>query len=172
MNAQATTLVRQSPGLAAYHKFRRAWGKEFDYGQVIPKDWMETAMGLSGDDISTAAETSFFRGQWMRAMGVFRECLLNEMKILIISHSETGGYYIVRPEEQTDYAIRSFAGDVSKAIRKSSEIADNTNVDKLTSEQKREAADQKALLRRMQAAVTTSMGHLVPRVYSGELPGE
>lgn len=152
MNAVVETTT--DPGLRAAQEFRRAWAaNEFTYGSTVPKEWIETAMGLSDDGITTPGDTAIFRGQWMRAMGTFRAVLLNDLKVLVVNGSDPGGYYLVRPEEQTGYAVQEFVHAVNRASRKSSEIADNTNLDVMSAEQKREAADQRALLRRMQNAV-------------------
>lgn len=144
----------QDPGLKAAQAFRSAWeANEFRYGSTLPKDWLETAMGMSDDGISTPTEIAQFRGQWMRAMGTFRSFLLNEMKVLVVSGPDPAGYYLVRPEDQTAFAVQEFVTQVNRASKRSSEIADNTNLEVLSAEQKREAADQRALLRRMQSSV-------------------
>ena len=105
-----TSIITVSdPGLKAARAFRKSWdNKEFSYGMTIPKEWVETAMGMSDDDISTAEDRMTYRGQWMRAMSVFRSYLLNEMKILVVNGSDPAGYYLVRPEEQTEYAVHGF----------------------------------------------------------------
>lgn len=155
--------LTSDPGLHAVQEFRKAWeAGEFGYGSTIPKDWLETAMGLSDDGIVTPSDTAAFRGQWMRAVGTFRAVLLNDMKVLMVNGAEPGGYYLVRPEEQTAFAVQEFVHAVNRASRKSSEIADNTNLDVMSAEQRREVADQRALLRRMQNAVGGIVNHDAP----------
>jgi len=142
------------PGLRAAQEFRKAWAAgEFTYGATVPREWIENAMGLSDDGITTPDDTAVFRGQWMRAMGTFRSVLLTDLKVLVVNGSDPGGYYLVKPEEQTAFAVQEFVHHVNRASRRSTEIADNTNIEVLTSQQKKEAADQRALLRRMQNAV-------------------
>lgn len=151
---QPVPQTMQDHGLVAARRFREAWeAGEWDYGQVIPRAWIEQAMGLSGDGIITPEETAIFRGQWMHAMAKFRSALLHDLKVLITTSSDPGGYYIVRPEEQTAYAVHEFSREINRASKRSSEIADNTNIDRMTAEQRREAADHRAVLRRMQTAI-------------------
>lgn len=151
-------IAGHGPGIKAAKAFEKAWGnKKFNYGDTIPRGWLEEEMGLGADGIATPSETALFRGHWMLAVGQFKSYLLHRLKIMVVSRNNPAGYYIVPPEDQTGLAVESFVRDVAKASRRSSEIAENTNLEALTAEQKRQASDDRALLRRLQQMTSSAL---------------
>lgn len=155
--------VFTNPGHRAASAFEVAWkAGEFAYGMVIPREWVEDAMGMSPDGILTPADTAIFRGQWMRAMSDMSRILLYNLKIHLVPHNNPPGYYILPPEDQTSYAVGEFVRGYMRVARRSWEVAENTNFDALTAEQKREASDHRATLRRLQSSVGKILEDAVP----------
>jgi hypothetical protein len=145
-------------GVKAAMLFEKAFkAKEFGYGDTVPREWLEEAMGWSVDGITTPSEQLALKGRWMSHVTSFKEHLLNRCKICLISIEHPPGYYILPPSKQTAWALSQYIKELGRASRRASEIADNTNIDALTAEEKRQAADDKALLRRLQTATRSAV---------------
>lgn len=124
--------------------FRKAG---YAYGDILPHAWIYEQAGceaLANVKISWEQAKSL----QLKLLGFFppfRQALLDEDQIDLQSVSGVG-YELVPPADQTKRALKDTMKDIDKALRKGLGRATNVNTALLTTEQRREHADNLASL--------------------------
>lgn len=110
----------------------------YSYGDVIKKDWFLAEFGIK----PSANIEDFERSSILYAhlMGKLRTALLIDHNIGL--RSKPGyGQEVVKPADQTQWAIDDFTSGLKKAYEKATDRLSNINFDELTSREKAENAD-------------------------------
>lgn len=114
--------------------------KEFDYGDLIPMEWLYKAFEVDFDtahDNATFKQLSF---KFLTYMDRFRDELLFEKK-MAIKNMRGEGYLILHPHEQAEHAMKIAVGLIAKGLRKGADMIENTDFNKLTTEQIKNSTD-------------------------------
>jgi hypothetical protein len=115
----------------------------FTFGDVIPRAWFDECFGI--EPPRTVAEAYDAQVLYMNLMGAFRKRLLNDRKMALRSKPGVG-QEIVRPSEQTAWAVNEFRGALTLAVEKARDRLKNIELRTLTDEEKRANADAIAKL--------------------------
>ena len=113
-------------------------------GDTIPVKWFYDQLGIihpekaNSFERAAASQKSFlmlFHGQ-----SGFRTYLLKH-RLRYLKSNHANGYEVLDPKEQTGFAQRQRRNDINKALRDESTILANTDMDALSSTQRKENAD-------------------------------
>lgn len=134
----------------------------FKEGDVIPKDWFYTAFGLTKPSNGTRAieyeQTQF---QFMSNLDNLKRELLED-HMIDLRNARRVGYRWVPAKEQTRTAFRDGMKAINKELHTASRRIENTDVAKLTADERRQRDEAQVRLARL-----ASMRHSVRR-----LPGK
>lgn len=114
----------------------------FTYGDTLPHTWLYEQFDCTAllDPKITWEQAQKFQLKLLSHFTPFRETLLDRDQIDLQSVPGVG-YELVPPADQTGRALKDTIKDVNKAIRKGVARATNVNTALLTTEQRREHAD-------------------------------
>lgn len=114
----------------------------FTYGDTLPHMWLYEQFECTGllDPKITWDQAQKLQLKLLGQFTPFRETLLDRDQIDLQSIPGVG-YELVPPADQTGRALKDTIKDVNKAIRKGIARATNVNTALLTTEQRREHAD-------------------------------
>jgi len=118
---------------------------EFQYGDVITKEWLVEHFGLEQPKRGTAWEFQKFQFELLEAMEGFKERLLVEHK-MALENVRGRGYRVLQPSEQTGYSLRQFKIAVAREVRKAADILQNVNASLLTQDEQRENIEARGKL--------------------------
>lgn len=125
----------------------------YGYGDVLPHAWLYEQFDCDAlnDPKITWEQAQKLQLRLLSQFTPFRETLLERDQIDLQSVPGVG-YEIVPPVDQSGRAVKDTLKEINKAMRKGIARATNVNTAQLTSEQRREHADNLArlgMLRRM-----------------------
>lgn len=115
----------------------------FTYGDVIPRAWFDECFGL--EPPKTVAEFYDAQVLYMNLMGALRKRLLNDRKMALRPKAGVG-QEVVRPSEQTTWAVNEFRGALALAVEKARDRLKNIDLKALNEDEKRANADAIAKL--------------------------
>jgi hypothetical protein len=134
------TIRLNDPVLYALERFEE---DGFTYGDVIPRAWFDECFGI--EQPKTVAEAYDAQVLYMNLMGALRKRLLNDRKMALRSKPGVG-QEVVRPSEQTAWAVTEFRGALALAVEKTRDRLKNIDLQALTEDEKRANADAIAKL--------------------------
>lgn len=115
--------------------------EDFCAEDIITHEWLHEHFGLEKPDLNTPkGKADQIEIAYMKYMSSFKEYLLSEHKILLVSKPGVG-YRYIPTEGQTEYSEKTMFMDVRKALKKGITRIVNTNLNLLDSEQKRQHSD-------------------------------
>lgn len=119
--------------------------QEFDYGDQIPRAWLEEAFGIVWPPAMSREEAQRISLDFFASMDRFREALLHRHKRALRSN-QRGAWLIVQPGEQHLLALETAQRGIARAIEKAQEIIEETRVDLLSAQESAERARSQAKL--------------------------
>lgn len=124
---------------AHYHFCREG----FEYGQVISKEWFMKKFGLpEPQTIREANDVSMLYAQYM---GNLRKLLLTENRVALRTKHGIG-QEVVKPSEQTDWAMREVKGRIALEIEKAYDRIMYVDQGNLSEDERKENRDALAKL--------------------------
>jgi hypothetical protein len=133
-------LEYNDPVKNAYHHFCR---EGFEYGQVVNKEWFMDKFGLpEPQTIREANDVSMLYAQYM---GTLRKLLLTENKVALRTKHGVG-QEVVKPSEQTDWAMREVKSRIALEIEKAYDRIMYINRESLSEDEHKENRDALAKL--------------------------
>lgn len=120
----------------------------FQYGDMIPHDWLEMHFGMPTLEDGIAMTPEDFRirqFEWLANVEAFKSALLQDHQACLQS-VRGQGYRWVPPHEQTDFAAKQFERDAGRVFRTAGHRIKNIRLGELTDEQRRENVDAAAKL--------------------------
>lgn len=142
---------QEEDGVELYPAWRQALANfrdaGFTYGDIVRHTWLYEQFACTGllDPHITWQMAQKLQLQLLSQFTPFRETLLDQDQIDLQSVPGVG-YELVPPSDQTGRAVKDTIKEVSKALRKGVMRATNVNTALLTTEQRREHADNLARL--------------------------
>lgn len=114
----------------------------YAYGDVLPHTWLYEQFECTGllDPKITWEQAQKLQLKLLGQFTPFREALLDENQIDLQSVPGVG-YELVPPADQSGRALKDTIKDINKAMRKGIARASSVNTALLTTEQRREHAD-------------------------------
>jgi len=103
----------------------------FDYGETISKEWLYKNFALVEPEVCTKKEFEKFNFEFLQNMEGFRWAMLTEYKKCLRSVRGVG-YQIIKPTEQTNFAMDNLKSSFAKEMKKAANILVNTEVKLLT----------------------------------------
>lgn len=126
---------------------------EFQYGDVVPHDWLAERFALpQRDEKMTAAAFQARQFEWLSSIEGFKSTLLQDHQVLLQS-VRGEGYRWVPPGEQTSVATRDFERDAGRAFRTVGTRLRQVRMDELSDEQRRANVDAVAKVSQLRGAV-------------------
>lgn len=110
----------------------------FEDGDVLSMDWILWALDIKTPHSLDAVQEQ--RLLLLDRLDVFRNILLREKKIAL-QNLCGGGYRVVPPDEQAQYAATEGLKLVKKGISKARSLIENTRIDRLTNDERRRHTD-------------------------------
>lgn len=120
--------------------------REFDYGDVVPIDWLEAKFDIPKLEESQSLTAEQFRDRqfvWLANIEALKDYLLRNHQVMLES-VRGKGYRWVPPHEQTDVAMRDFQQGARKLFRLTGSRLQNLRHLELTSDQRKISADAAA----------------------------
>ena len=118
-------------------------GAGFTFGDTIPKEWFMDKFGLEA--AKTAKELDEVRMIYAKRMGELRAKLLVEKKMALKSKAGIG-QEIVKPSEQTKWAMDEARFNISREIERATDRIINVDHGRLSQAEKQENSDAFAKL--------------------------
>jgi hypothetical protein len=115
----------------------------FDYGDVINKEWFMKNFHLT--EPKTAKDVRETDVLYMKYMGYLRALLLREKKMALKSKPGIG-QEIVKPADQTKWAMNDVRNVISKELEKACDRLVNVNHELLSDIERKENSDAEAKL--------------------------
>lgn len=100
-----------------YEQAARDAVKLFSYGDVIPKSWLMDKFNLKMPEVGTKAIFDSVAFEFLQNVDRFKDILLFEHKMLLVA-VRGEGYRIVKPEQQSEVAMRRLRDQVARELRK------------------------------------------------------
>lgn len=110
----------------------------FSYGSIIPNEWFRTHFGLRAPE--SIAEADQMRMLYSQYMGAFRARMLIFHKMALRSKSGIG-QEVVRPNEQTRWAMEDARIQVARVMRKTRDRVTHVDGGWLNDADRRENTD-------------------------------
>jgi hypothetical protein len=107
--------------------------KEFNYGDVISKQWLLEQFGIEMPEIGTQKDFNDFSFEFLQNMEGFKNYMLTQHKMLLVSVRGIG-YEIVLPKHQSDYAMTRFKNNLNFELKKAIDTILLTNEAQLSHE--------------------------------------
>lgn len=129
------------PVLNAFAEFEKAG---FTYGNLIQKEWFYRKFNLPLE-VRTPQEAEDVKMLYCRHLGALRTKLLCERQMALRTKDGVG-QEVVKPEEQTEWAVQDFVSDIYRLTTKAADRLTHVNLAELSNEQRRENSDAVAKL--------------------------
>ncbi len=145
--------------LPSWHQAARDFLKEFQYGDVVPLDWLEARFDIPKlSDSQTLTPEAFRERQfaWLGAIEAFKTFLLRNHQVMLVS-VRGRGYRWVPPHEQTDIAMHDFRHGVQKLFRNTACRIQNLRHFELTDDQRKTSTDAVTKLAALKGMVRKSL---------------
>jgi len=104
---------------------------KFAYGDLIRKQWLLNAFEIKEPTTGTRKDFETFCFKFMDEFEAFRQILLQEHKMFLVSERGTG-YRIAHPNTQSDIAMTRLKTSVKKEINKAINTLTHINENMLT----------------------------------------
>ena len=119
---------------------------EFDYGDVIPHEWLAAHLELSPrEGLMTVNEHRALDFEAMAKMDGLRNTLLEQHQ-RHLENVRGVGYRVVPPQLQTDAAMRQLTQDMRRSLGKTMKVLLNVNESLLTLDDLRENTEARSKL--------------------------
>lgn len=121
------------------------------YGALLEHEWFYNAFGIEPpEQAPSVAEFQKRQLKYLSCFKAFEKWLLEEQQMALRSRHGVG-YEIVKPAEQTRFAMGDLSEQLSKNFRKAGRRLLHTRLDELNSDQRREHTDAMARLAHLRA---------------------
>ncbi|MCP3868333.1 MAG: hypothetical protein GY703_09615 [Gammaproteobacteria bacterium] len=106
----------------------------FDYGDIIPLDWLQEHFQLVPPDSGKFRDFKTYQLRFLSAMDRFRSLMLEDYKKAL--NSERGvGYRVIHPTEQTFHTMDCLTDRVARECEKAMKSLENIRHDMLDNQQ-------------------------------------
>ncbi|HRD68220.1 MAG TPA: hypothetical protein PKY50_18975 [Candidatus Competibacter sp.] len=124
--------------------------RAFDYGDLIPWAWLHDELEIEMPDFGAFADYRKLQFKVLSLVDEFREALL--LRYFKATRNERGeGYRIIRPNEQTEEAMRQLRQGIGKDIAAAARLLAGVNHTLLSAEQSRDNANALGKVAALQA---------------------
>lgn len=117
--------------------------REFDYGDVIPHDWLLDSLNIEQLDSGTADQFRKHSFDLLQKVEGFKRVMLEEHQ-MYLTNVRGEGYRIVNPPQQTEIAMKSLQRDLQKSIKTAVSALTNINTNLLGLDDFKNNAEAKA----------------------------
>ena len=109
---------------------------QFSYGDLVPLDWFYTHFELTQPEYCGREEFNKFQFAFLDAMENLKTLLLQQHS-MALANVRGQGYRVLKPAEQTGYAMTKLRDEVRRTLRKAAGILEHVDRNLLSDDERR-----------------------------------